>query len=425
MVAFEYLAVTPIVTPIVNDLGNSSAYTLVVGSVLLAQLISNALSGIIIDAFGAIRPTVIGSCTFGIGLLICGCAPNMTVFIIGRLIQGFGGGAVVVGCYALVGTIVPVEHQPHFFTSFATAWVLPSLIAPGLAGYITTQFSWRYVFFLVPICLILAMPSLHTTAKSYSFLDSQTLKKKQSIRTLTRTTFLALVSGSTLLIWQLPISSSHSVAIIWPRIVAAAIAIFAVIPLLALRGIVSSHRPRYDITARLLLNGAYVAIETSLPLFFQICHKWSVQQSGLLMSIGSITWAIGSWLSTVPKEPKARKHLIPSGGVITFVSVLCVSASATANSSPLFILVLWSVVGLGVGIAYPTLAVDALAHAPFNAKGIVSGALQIADGFGSTLCVGLLGLSLAITADNFQASYTIMAVISLAALIIGSISNSR
>src|SRR6185312_4969112 len=75
----------------------------------------------------------------------------------GRVVQGFGGGLVVVALYVVVARAYPAELHPKVFAAFAGAWVLPSIAGPSVAGLIVEHLHWRWVFLGV---VLLAVPSV-------------------------------------------------------------------------------------------------------------------------------------------------------------------------------------------------------------------------------------------------------------------------
>lgn len=84
-----------------------------------------------------------------VGLLVSGLAGTMEVFVGGRLLQGLGcGGALAAMCVAVADTY-PGHLRTRVFSRFATAWVLPSIAGPFLAGALVDLFGWRSVFLVV------------------------------------------------------------------------------------------------------------------------------------------------------------------------------------------------------------------------------------------------------------------------------------
>ncbi|MBX9367117.1 MFS transporter, partial [Streptomyces sp. WAC04114] len=97
-------------------------------------------------------------------LLLSGTAGTMWVFILGRAVQGFGGGLVIVALYVVVGRAYPERLRPAIMAAFAASWVLPSIVGPLAAGTVTEQLGWRWVFVGIPVLVVfplaLALPQI-------------------------------------------------------------------------------------------------------------------------------------------------------------------------------------------------------------------------------------------------------------------------
>ncbi|KAE8762682.1 MFS transporter, partial [Georgenia thermotolerans] len=132
------------------DLGGLHLYAVASGAPLAAQLVATAVGGAWSDARGPRGSLVAGIAAFCAGLVVAGLAPSMEVLAVGRAIQGFGGGLLLVPLYVLVGALVPQARQPRFFAAFAAAWVVPGLVGPGIAGLVVEHASWRWIFLAVP-----------------------------------------------------------------------------------------------------------------------------------------------------------------------------------------------------------------------------------------------------------------------------------
>ncbi len=158
LIAFEALAVATAMPTVVKALEGENLYALALGVVMATQLMTTALAGPWSDHRSPTSCLFTGLVGFVLGLALCTFAPNMYVFVLGRAIQGLGGGLCVVPLYTLIGNNVHPLRQPSFFAAFAAAWVLPALIGPAIAGFIVQHFSWRIVFGVVPVILLAALP---------------------------------------------------------------------------------------------------------------------------------------------------------------------------------------------------------------------------------------------------------------------------
>ena len=91
---------------------------------------------------------------FGISAMICGLAPNFEIMIIGRILQGLGGGCLLPLSQAILLESYPKEDQPKAMAIFSTGITIAPIIGPIIGGWLTTNLSWNYVFFIsVPFCV--------------------------------------------------------------------------------------------------------------------------------------------------------------------------------------------------------------------------------------------------------------------------------
>ncbi|MGH8792727.1 MAG: MFS transporter, partial [Stackebrandtia sp.] len=159
LVAFEYLAVNVAMPTVARELDGVALYGLAFGAALAAAMACTVISGIWSDVSGPGRPLWTGLTLFTAGLLGAGAASNMTALIVGRAVQGLGGGLIVVALYVVVARAYPAELKPRVFAAVAAAWVIPTIVGPAIAGLITTHLGWRWVFFsaalLAPVGLLL------------------------------------------------------------------------------------------------------------------------------------------------------------------------------------------------------------------------------------------------------------------------------
>ncbi len=87
-----------------------------------------------------------------------GLAPSMPVLLAGRALQGLGGGAINTALYASVSLAYPDALRPRMMALLSSAWILPTLIRPAMAGLIADASTWRAVFLgIVPFLIVLVI----------------------------------------------------------------------------------------------------------------------------------------------------------------------------------------------------------------------------------------------------------------------------
>ena len=161
LLAFEALAIATILPVVARELGGLDLYGWAFSAFFLGDLIGIVVVGGLIDRGGLVRPLAGGLVLFSVGLVIGGLAPSMGVLVFGRLLQGLGAGAIPPTAYVVIGRSFPDELRPRMFATLSTAWVVPGLIGPAVAGGIAQLTSWRMVFIgLLPLIVIAAAITL-------------------------------------------------------------------------------------------------------------------------------------------------------------------------------------------------------------------------------------------------------------------------
>src|SRR5437879_9720072 len=92
---------------------------------------------------------------FTVSSFLCGLAPRLSVLVLFRILQGAGGGGVQPSEQAILNDTFPLEKRGMAFAVYGIAVVVAPTIGPWLGGWITDNFSWRWVFYInVPVGIV-------------------------------------------------------------------------------------------------------------------------------------------------------------------------------------------------------------------------------------------------------------------------------
>jgi len=160
LVAFEGMAISTAMPVAARALGGVREYGLAFSLFLTTSILGIVVAGGWVDRRGVRAPILVSLLSFAAGLVVCGAATTFPMLLLGRAVSGFGGGLQVVCVFVAVGLIFPSDLQPRVFGAISAAWVLPSVLGPPLAGFLTTAISWRAVFLVVPPLMVLPIPAL-------------------------------------------------------------------------------------------------------------------------------------------------------------------------------------------------------------------------------------------------------------------------
>src|SRR5271163_4954435 len=267
--------------------------------VLTSYLVSNAivlpLSGWLSSVVG--RKNFYMGCValFTVSSFLCWFAPNLTVLIICRVLQGAGGGGLQPSEQSILADTFEPAKRGMAFAVYGIAVVSAPAIGPTLGGWITDNFTWRWIFFInIPVGIL----SLLLTSRLIQ--DPPYLKRRKLSETkidYVGLGFVALGLGALQIVldkgqrddWF----ESHFILIL--SIIAATALIFVVIwewrhkdPIIDLH----LFRDRTFAVSNLLmfmLGFALLGSTLLLPLFMQTLLGYTAEQSGLALMPGGFT----------------------------------------------------------------------------------------------------------------------------------------
>ena len=130
--------------------------TWVATSYLVAEIVVIPLTGWLERVFGLKRFLLFAAMLFTAFSIMCGLSGNLTMMIIGRVGQGFTGGAMIPTGMTIIATRLPRHQQPMGTALFGSTLIMGPVLGPLVGGWLTENFSWHYAFFVnIPICIIL------------------------------------------------------------------------------------------------------------------------------------------------------------------------------------------------------------------------------------------------------------------------------
>lgn len=463
VVAFESLAISTVMPIVEADLGEIQLYGWVFSAFYMGTLIGVVVGGNAVDRVKPIGPMMVGIAVFMAGLVAGGLAPSMEVLVAGRFLQGLGAGVVPAVSYVVVARGFPDQLHPKVFAAMSTAWIMPALISPLLASVVARQVGWRWVFLgLIPITAVVAAIGGPAVAKVDDIpvpspAPSQSSRSATPSRAPVRSSPLlkvfVLATGATAAIVGLGLDD---LAIGLPL---AAVGLVVMIPAftrLTPPGTLAA-RPRLPATIliRGLLTFSFFSADAFLSLAVTSIRHRTTIYAGFALVASSVFWTVGSWVqarylsriadrgtyrgtyrgtdhgtdhdtnlgaggstattgrsgSSAEAERAGSSRLVGSGGLLLLIGA-CGMIASLSQQVPIGAWVLSSAtMGLGMGLAYTTISVVALAEAEPGREGAATSALQMSDILGVALGTGLAGVMVAVGARFEGAGVTALACV--------------
>ena len=393
LVAVQSLIVATILPEVRRDLGMVQLYGLAFTAMSLATIASIPVVGRAVDGFGTKTVLVPVLALFAAGLLVSATAPAMPVLLAGQFLQGMGGG----GLYALsLGTVAktyPDHLRPRVLALLATMWILPGLVGPPVGAAIASTFGWRWAFVApVPVLLatwLLIAPVLNLVPRSDDHGPSVSLRWPLQLMVGAGFVFAALTVAE----WWVPVAVVAGLAVGVP----------------ALRHIAPHGTFRAapgmpaTAAAAFLLSVSFLAMDAFLTLMLTEVRGLSLGASGLVITVASITWAIGAWWQSNRAEQRTLSWLVAVGTALLFGGQTAVASTLWLQVPLAIAYVGWGVVGLGMGIAFATIPLAAMRASESGEESSELSSVLLMDMLGVATGAGLGGAAVAMS-DAFDAT---------------------
>lgn len=380
--------------------------------VLTSYLVSNAivlpLSGWLSSIVGRKRFYMGCVALFTISSFLCGFAPNLPLLIIFRILQGAGGGGLQPSEQAILADTFPPAKRGMAFAVYGIAVVSAPAIGPTLGGWITDNFSWRWIFFVnIPVGI------LSLTLTSRLIQDPPYLRRRKLSETkidYIGLGFVALGLGTLQVILDKGQREDwfESQFIVWLTVISAASLIFVVFwewynkdPIIDLH----LFRDRTFASSNFLmfmLGFALLGSTLLLPLFMQTLLGYTAERSGMALSPGGIAIMLLLPLVGFLLSRYSPRYLLVFGLTVLSFSLLHMT---TFDLSVDFRTVMWARVFQGMGLAFLFVPINTAAYAflPREKNNAASGLMNLARNIGGSVGISVVTTMLARRAQFHQA----------------------
>lgn len=384
--ASESLAVSTVLPDVAKDLGRGG-YGAVFSLFFLGSIVGVLIGGPAADRYGHRRPFLAVAALFAAGLAIGGMAPTMWVLIVGRFLQGLGAGASSPIIYAAIGRSYTEAAQIRMFAVTSTAWVVPGVVGPALAGVVSDRFGWRWIFLglipLVAIATIVTLPRL----------EGRPIKANVSVP-FRPTDIARFTIGAGLLLAAL---ASSSLLLASGLGVAGGVVALGAAHRIFPEGIIRLRRgTAATVALRGLLTTVFIVVDAFVPLVVSGIRGRSVLVSSAFVTTTTLAWTVGAWVAARWQKRRGSAWLVRCGFLTLSIGMLAELVLVFGRVPLGYGLIGAVLVGIGMGLAYAPMTTVVLALAPEGQQGTSSSSLALSDGLGFSFGAAAMGALLTV-----------------------------
>lgn len=400
LIAFEAMAVGTAMPVAARELDGISAYGFAFSAYFTTSLFGMVLAGQWADRRGPLGALTAGIGGFAAGLVLAGTAGAMWLFVLGRAVQGLGGGLVIVALYVVVGRAYPERLRPSIMAAFAASWVVPSVVGPLVSGAVTEQLGWRWVFVGIPVLVVLplglALPQIRRRAAGPVKGERERAGEGEASAPSFDRRRIRLALGISVGAGLLQYAAQD---LRWWSLVPAAVGVGLLVP--AVLGLLprGTYRAARGLPSVVLLRGvaagSFIAAESFVPLMLVTQRGLSPTLAGFSLAAGGATWALGSWVQARARVEPYRERLMTVGMVLVAAAITTLPG-ALIDSVPVWtVAVAWAFGCFGMGLVISSTSVLLLHLSAPEQAGANSAALQMSDGLSNALLLAAGGAAFA------------------------------
>ena len=144
--AADALIVATMLPSIVATIGGAGLVSWSIALYEIASVVAGAVSALVTLRYGMRSPMFLAAFAFGIGCFLSAAAPTMPMMLIGRVLQGLGGGGLVAMGFVAVGVLFHRRYTARAMAAVSTFWGVSAFIGPLIGGFFVEFATWRWGF---------------------------------------------------------------------------------------------------------------------------------------------------------------------------------------------------------------------------------------------------------------------------------------
>lgn len=424
LAALDQTIVATALPTIGRQFGDVTNLSWVITAYLLASTAVAPVFGTLSDIYGRRFTIIVAMTLFMAGSVMCAVAPSMLVLILGRGLQGLGGGGILPIVQTVISDVVTPRERGQYQAYFSGVWVAAGIGGPILGGLFAEHLHWSMIFWInIPLgiasmALLLPnmkkLPVFHRLRK-VDWLGGGLLMASALIF------MLVLTWGGTKFSWLSPTILAMLGAAVVMAFAFTWHALHTDEPFLPLPLMGGSVVP-FAMAAGGCAMGAMIGLTVHMPLYYEVVYGLTASEAGLaLIPIAAVSVLGAAIAGRTMTRAKHYKRVAIGGTAIAAVMGLVL---ALATPLPLWaLLTVLGIFSVGLGTTFPV-SVVSIQNAVARAQvGTATGAMNFARALmGSftvaaftTILLIALGSDISINGESAGAAHPIAATDMVAA----------
>lgn len=353
---------------IVEDIGGQRYYAWVTTSFVVAAIVASLFVSRILEQKGPAFAYMLGLIGFSIGAFGNALSPGIEALLVGRVIQGLGGGLLAGLGYAVIRMALPQRHWARATGVVSAMWGLGTLFGPALGGVFAQFGLWRWAYAGLAVTALLIAVIAQRSFRNMPATGNSSPVPLPSLAALIAAIFvisLSAVAPSLLLTLGALLAGAAFLAL-FLRIERKAA--YTILP----RATYDASSPLKWVYLTVAAISAGVLLENFIPLFGQQLGGLAPFAAGLLGAVLSLAWMVAQLLIVSVRSEAIRMKAMRAGPVMLTIGLILYGSAQVAEAGNM-VLALWIAAlflsGFGIGLAWPLLGVAAMSSTTDPAEG--------------------------------------------------------
>ncbi|MBU3870027.1 MFS transporter [Streptomyces sp. 4503] len=376
---------------IAQDLDGFDDIAWVSAAYLLASTAVTPLWGKLGDMFGRKRLYLASTTLFLIASVACGLAQNLPELIGARVLQGVGGGGMIVLTFALVGDIVAPHERGRYQGMFGSVYGVASIVGPLLGGVFTDQLSWRWAFLInLPVGAVALAIAARALPASVRGARTRIDYPGALVLAAIATGLVLIASFGERWGWASPAIIGLILATVALGALLVPVERRAVAPVLP-PAMFSSRTVVFSSLIGFVANAAMFAVLVYLPTYLQIVHGVSATLSGVHLLPLVAGLVISQSLAGRWSAHAGRLRPILLAGLLANLAGLFLLGTIGAATNTLVLSVYFLITGVGIGMVPMVVLTTVQNSMPAADLGAASAVVTFARSIGAAFGVAVFG----------------------------------